>query len=99
MGEGRPGSGLRITRRGSEASAAGCGSGCGRCGAAVECDQVAPPGGSVAGRAAGYFLFPLLLAVGGAVAGGGPVGQCLGAILGLVGGMAAAAVVVRLRSG
>lgn len=97
MGEGRPGPGDRRTREegGTPVSPAGCDPGCSRCSTAARCDPAALAGEPVAGRAAGYFLVPLALTVAGALIGSNPVGQCLGAIVGLVGGMAATIVVVR----
>ena len=77
--------------------AGACKAGCGGC--AVEPAYV--PGGlrgwRLVGSAAGIFLLPLALAVGGAALGGrGGAGQLLGAIVGLAAGVAGAAIVGKI---
>jgi hypothetical protein len=102
MVEGRPGSGDRIARGegGNPVLLSGCGPGCSHCGAVARRGSTVLAGDSMAGRAIGCFLVPLALTLAGALVGSAPVGQFLGAVIGLVGGMVVAVVAVRhLRPG
>ena len=77
--------------------AGACKAGCGGC--AIEPADAAggPAGWRLVAAAAGIFLLPLALAVGGAaLAGPGGAAQLLGAIVGLAAGVGAAAIVGKI---
>lgn len=81
-----------------------CAAGCRRCAAPpASADAGAPSGWRLAATAAGCFLVPLVLALAGAAAVAAvwpsQAGQLLGGLGGLVFGMAASAVAVRLLGG